>query len=376
MAKRQTPGFLILDANSPWAYGLAGALAADREVHVVGFTDWLIYLRQQPSWPPLGGEDIDRHSMPALLTGYSGPLEPLVRPFMQYTLRRWCSQFSTEPFVIVVRPFLAPWVRHVPDDHIIYYNVDNYLLYRPERAERYRRLEDELIRRARLTLCSAQQQRDRFRDRHSGHADRIVHLPHGVYPSFLNETPQATARPGVVGYVGGLGDRIDWSLVARTVDRCPDLTFEFVGERQSPPADADWGSVRDRVFERDNVRHVGYIPYEDLPDWYASFDVQWIPYDTDNPFNVASSPTKIMDGIASGRPVVSTPIPECMLYANWIKDVETPEDAEAALHSRVRGARSESKATEQIEFARKQTWRCRAGEVVKHMREDELRAGL
>ncbi|MCS3937080.1 glycosyltransferase involved in cell wall biosynthesis [Salinibacter ruber] len=364
MPEDQAPGFLFLDANSPWVYGLASGLAVEHRVHVVGFADWLVYLRQRPTWPSLGGDDIDRHSMPVLPTGYSGALEPIVRPFMQYTLRRWRRQFSAEPFVVVVRPFLAPWVRHVPDDRLIYYNVDDYLLYRPERADRYRRLEDELIQRARLTLCSAQRQRNCFRDRHPDRAERIIHLPHGVYSSFINENPQETARPETVGYVGGLGDRVDWPLVDRTVDRCPDLTFEFVGERQDPPAGAEWGRVREQVFECDNVRHVGYIPYEELPDWYASFDVQWIPYDTDNPFNVASSPTKIMDGIASGRPIVSTPVPECTLYPEWIDIVSPGNEAVEALQAHVQTSRADGSVRQQARFARKQTWEERAEKLL------------
>ena len=39
-----------------------------------------------------------------------------------------------------------------------------------------------------------------------------------------------------------------------------------------------------------------------------------IPYIVDHPFNQACSPTKIMDCMGTGRPVVSTSIPECRLY--------------------------------------------------------------
>ena len=41
-----------------------------------------------------------------------------------------------------------------------------------------------------------------------------------------------------------------------------------------------------------------------------------IPYAQDDRFNRACSPTKIMDGLGSGRPIVATAIPECRLYAH------------------------------------------------------------
>jgi len=40
-----------------------------------------------------------------------------------------------------------------------------------------------------------------------------------------------------------------------------------------------------------------------------------IPYAQNDRFNRACSPTKIMDGLGSGRPIVATAIPECRLYA-------------------------------------------------------------
>ncbi len=47
-----------------------------------------------------------------------------------------------------------------------------------------------------------------------------------------------------------------------------------------------------------------------------------IPYRADHPFNIACCPTKIMDYMAAGRPVVSTDLPECELYSDVFDVVE------------------------------------------------------
>ncbi len=49
--------------------------------------------------------------------------------------------------------------------------------------------------------------------------------------------------------------------------------------------------------------------------YYQAFDVTLIPYRMDHPFNRACNPTKIMDAMGSGRPIVATAIPECRLHA-------------------------------------------------------------
>jgi len=279
-------------------------------------------------------------------------------------IQRWSSRLPGKTYVVVMEPFMAPWVRSVPNDQIIYYNIDDYLLYRPERAGAHQKLEDELIRRAHLTLCASRVQQSRFRGRHPQRRYRIHHFPHGVYPSFVNDNAAPDPRSGVVGYVGGLGDRIDWSFVRATVDRCPDLEFEFVGQLTDEPEQVAWTDIRSDVLTRRNVEHVGYVSYGDLPEQYASHGTQWIPYDASNPFNVASSPTKIMDGIASGRPIVSTPIPECTLYPELIHVVTSVDDAASALRSRARSWGSRPAADKQTQFARKQTWEERAAELL------------
>jgi hypothetical protein len=50
--------------------------------------------------------------------------------------------------------------------------------------------------------------------------------------------------------------------------------------------------------------------------------VTLIPYLLDNAFNRACNPTKIMDAMGSGRPIVATAIPECRLHSERFHVVE------------------------------------------------------
>jgi glycosyltransferase involved in cell wall biosynthesis len=249
----------------------------------------------------------------------------------------------------------------VPDERLLYYNLDAYTLYRPGRADRIREREAELVGRAAHTLCLSQYQVEALRDRHPAHADRIAHFPLGVQASFLHPEPSAAPTPNTVVYVGNVGKRVDWGLVAAVAERCPDLTFTIVGGPIDGDPSAAWEHERARAVRRPNVEHPGRVPQDEVPRSYQSHAVNWIPYDLAHPFNRASCPTKIMDGLASGRPVVSTAVPECRQYPEWITIADDPETTAEALRARAApDAHDPDRARRQVEFARQHTWAHRA----------------
>ena len=85
----------------------------------------------------------------------------------------------------------------------------------------------------------------------------------------------------------------------------------------------DWQRERAAALTLENVHYIGSIPQDEVGKHYWNFAVNWMPYDTRHAFNLASCPTKIMDGLASGRPLLTTAVPECRLYPDWITIVGT-----------------------------------------------------
>lgn len=362
----ETSSVLVLSANTRWVYALAESLAASSLVHAVRFYDWRTYWNHDPAWPESKPPETLRRTLRVMPTGYAGRLEPLTRPWLRHLVRRWQQalreQTGDEPYVVAPYPYLAPWVSHVPDGRLIYYNLDAYTLYQPARAAWIRERESQLVGQAWRTLCLSQFQVRALRDRHPDAVDRIHHFPLGVVEEYLNPDPTSQPEPNTVGYVGNLTDRVDWVLVDAVAKRCPDLTFVFVGgieDLETGGTRTGWERERQIVLSRSNVRHVGRVPQDDVPKYYWNFSATWIPYDVNHPFNRASCPTKVMDTIASGRPVVSTDVPECRLYPEWIAIANTPDAVADALHDAVGPVHSD-RAPRQVEFARTQTWAKRA----------------
>ena len=96
---------------------------------------------------------------------------------------------------------------------------------------------------------------------------------------------------------------------------------------------------RARCLNLANVHAVGWRAQAEIAAYNQAFDVCLIPYHVANPFNAACCPTKIMDTMGSGRPMVSTAVPECRLSAHLF-DVAESHDAfiEAILSILERGS--------------------------------------
>ncbi|WP_420394290.1 glycosyltransferase [Acuticoccus sp.] len=356
--------FLFLAANAPWVYALAHSLSAAAEVTTVQFYDAVNHRRLRPGWPEeASGVERRRVVRPP---GYAGRLEPLFRSLMRRTVevqrRALATRSGQAPRVVVPYPYLAPWVRQVPDEDLIYYNLDDYELYEPSRALRIRALEDELVDRAALTACLSVHQADRLAQRHPRRRRRIRHLPLGVLDAYLNPHPNLAPLASTVGYVGNLGDRIDWRLVGEVADRCRDVTFHVVGflGAEAERCQAPWREERAAALARVNVIHEGGVPQHAVREHYWRYAVNWMPYAANHPFNLAACPTKIMDAIASGRPFVSTPVPEARLYPSYVTVAQGADGLAAAI---ARALCEPVDAAERIAYARSQTWARRAGQL-------------
>jgi teichuronic acid biosynthesis glycosyltransferase TuaH len=308
--------------------------------------------------------------MVCLPPGYAGRLEPYFRPYLRSVVASECARLrrttGAEPIVFCPYPYLAPWVRGISDQNVVYYNLDDYALYDPARAERTARLEDEIIARARLSLCLSVHQVEALRARHPRAVDRIKHFPLGVVEEFLNPEPDLPPLPQTVGYVGNLTNRVDWTFVERVARLVPDAKFHIVGKldcASSGPKVDQWRAARTRVLELANVVYEGAVPQTKVREHYWRYAVNWMPYAIDHPFNLASCPTKIMDALASGRGFVATDIHEVRLYRDHIRIARTPEEAAENLQQILINTPTHQ-IIKQIAFAAGHTWAARAQELM------------
>ncbi len=241
-------------------------------------------------------------------------------------IRNWWSDRPADWLrgLVMLFPHYLYLHQQTQPDVSLYYNIDDYTLYWPRQAEQVRALELEAVRKADLTVCVARARADALRAAVPEAADRIHHMAHGAPTPFLADEP--LVRPAdppadiahlprpLLGYIGFMEDRVDWELMDRLAIEFPHASFVVVG-RPRPPSPKPWWTACDSFLNRPNVHAIGWRAQHLLPGYYQSFDVSLIPYQMDHPFNLMCSPTKIMDNMGSGRPVVATALPECRLHA-------------------------------------------------------------
>jgi len=108
----------------------------------------------------------------------------------------------------------------------------------------------------------------------------------------------AIAEPRL-GFFGVIDERIDLDLVARVADADPGWQIVMVG----PVVKIDEAALPRRA----NLHYLGQQPYALLPQLVAGWRVCLMPFAL-NESTEFISPTKTLEYMAAGRPVVSTPV--------------------------------------------------------------------
>ncbi|MCC7024479.1 MAG: glycosyltransferase [Thermomicrobiales bacterium] len=161
-----------------------------------------------------------------------------------------------------------------------------------------------------------------YRQRQPRHP-AVFCFPSGVEPEHFGAARNGIARPAklarrprpILGYFGVIDERMDLDLLAGIADLRPEWTIVLVG----PVAKID----KAEIPARENIVRVGQRPYAELPGFLASFDVALLPF-ARNAATRAISPTKTLEYLAGGRPVISTPIADVVdLYGDVVSIAAT-----------------------------------------------------
>jgi UDP-galactopyranose mutase len=124
--------------------------------------------------------------------------------------------------------------------------------------------------------------------------------------------------PGpIVGFYGVLDERIDFDLVGGIADARPEWSILMIGP-QAKISESDLAC-------RPNIHYLGMRSYDELPHYLAHFDAAILPFAL-NEATRFISPTKTLEYLAGGKPVVSTAIKDVVdLYGEVIEVASTPE---------------------------------------------------
>jgi teichuronic acid biosynthesis glycosyltransferase TuaH len=284
---------------------------------------------------------------------------PLVRAQISWALRR--SGRNPDVFIACHQhDLLGRWGRDVVD---VLYGTDDWVAgatLMNQDARYVLREERAAIARADLVLAVGPELAERW----EGLGAQPVVFPNGCDPSAY----QSPSAPGpvpagfpakVAGLVGQLSDRIDIALLESVADT--GIGLLLVG-----PREPGWEPERaGALLSRSNVHHVGPVPFEELPQWFARLDVGLTPY-ADTAFNRASFPLKTLEYLAAGLPVVSTDLPASRRLSEETPHIRIATESFADAVVRAADTEWTPDAVEQRRcVAARHSWAARAAEFAR-----------
>ncbi|NCB41866.1 MAG: glycosyltransferase family 1 protein [Clostridia bacterium] len=161
----------------------------------------------------------------------------------------------------------------------------------------------------------------------------------------------------IFGFVGMLQECIDYDCLKAVAVEFPQAKVVLIG-RALPGVDLSW------IKEYPNIEWKGLIPQEELPLMIKDFDV-CLNIFADNELSRDVSPLKFYEYLATGKPIVSTPVPcqvkdfsDCVYIASHA-DAFTAKCKEALAE-----LPDDSKRQKRLERAKECSWE----ERVKSMR--------
>jgi hypothetical protein len=301
------------------ALGLVSNFPADRPLIIFPPSlDWRTQLFQRPQ--QLAMALARQGALIFYLQPNPDPSEPA---FKEIQPGLYLCNTHPEAFTDFIAPiiYLLTWNRAhekaFDNPQVIYDYVDDIAVFEGDYTT-MKRDHERLVRTARLVLTTAERL---YRQTLPVRRDALL-CPNGVEGDHFNQARQPVAgatdaadAPGdlqailsegkpVIGYYGALAAWFDYPLLDSLCCLRSDLEFVLIG----PDYD---GTLPPALLERRNLHWLGVKPYDQLPGYLRYFAVAMIPFQL-NDITHSTSPLKLFEYMAGGKPVVITPMEESM----------------------------------------------------------------
>lgn len=254
------------------------------------------------------------------------------------------------PLVWVVSPPAGDVVRRLRRAALVYQRTDDFREFSGVNREIIAAMDENLVRAADLVVHVNRQLHDDSRSQGA----RSMLTSHGVDYGVFAATADGCVEPADiaaiehprVGFFGGIDSHtFDPELLLSVAAAMPRMHFALVG---ACSIDAS------RLSALPNVHFLGQKPYEQIPAYGRAFDVAIMPW-RKNKWIAACNPVKLKEYLALGKPVVSTPYPEGVPYADVVYFASDAPAFVTAIEQALRDD-SPTRRLQRQERVRHQTW--------------------
>ncbi len=264
----------------------------------------------------------------------------------------------SRPILWIAIPTAAEMIGRFGESLVVYQVSDKYDANTMDHATdpaTIRRLHERAIERADIVLYSGRKLlAEATRGRERSHLlEQAVDFDHwsraGGGALKAAAAVESIPRPRL-GYFGAIEPwLVDQELIRRAAVERPGWQWVFIGNK----------SRGMEIESLPNAHFLPPVPYDELPAYAAGFDVCVLPWETERAFTSYGSAIKVREYLATGKPVVISPLPEYEHLSDVLRIARTREEffrlVEEALAERDAGAARRRQAAVQSG-----TWDARA----------------
>ncbi len=301
---------------------------------------------------------IPKSLVPASLWSYFN--EHIRDIFIQIALK--ILGFSNKNTIMWLFPphgYINNLLKIIPHRLLITQIIDNHLHKTNESLE-FQAFSDKqynyLSQRSNVVITSSPQNFEYF----SSINPSCYFLENAIDETFINSPSNMPCRNGGgrprLGYVGWITKRTDLNLLAFIARERPGYDIVIVGPHENGINMKEFG-----LTELANVHIENAIPYKIVPKFLTTIDVCLIPH-KDTLYSRSMNPLKIFQYLASGRPIVSTPIAGVERWEGMISIAENYREFVDKIDDAILKD-SQTDSLRRIEAVSLDTWGIRVGQI-------------
>ncbi len=244
----------------------------------------------------------------------SRAVQKLNKLFTLTLIKTWKRYLHiNEPILWIFPPDYGMLINHLEEKKSVYYCTDDYCLMPGVDADSLRNMEKKLLTKVDVAfftskkLCEKKKHLTR-NPIYSPHAVDYNHFAKAQHAALQIPKDISNLKQPIIGFVGLVEKWLDIDLIKYLVTNKKEWNFIFIGR-----VAANIASLKS--FQ--NIRFLGFRPYEKIPSYLSKFNVCIIPFKK-NQLADCINPIKLKEYLSSGKPVVSTYMPELENYKDLI----------------------------------------------------------